>query len=193
MRLVSRKSNSAVLERPPFKETPQIPVDEKPNLDIYLRPGVAEDLLLINSWFQNPVINRYSQMPKTWRDTLNWWKSLGNESIVSMAVLIDKDNPMSFYCGRTIGYVQWDKIDKEYPYIFIVVGDWSVSAMGMGSKMFELAGQQIIQLKQCGKFHSIIHPESKIALSMAKKYEQLGIAQIEPIDSGWIKVTGCVT
>jgi hypothetical protein len=193
MRLVSRKSNTAVLERPPQENTPQIPVDQKPNLDIYLRPGVAEDLILLNSWFQNPVVNRYSQMPKTWKDTLNWWKALGNETIISMAVLIDRDNPMSFYCGRTIGYIQWDKLDKEYPYLFIVVGDWSVSAMGVGNKLFELAGQQILQLKKCGNFYSVIHPESKIALCMAKKYEQLGIAQIEPMDSGWVKVSGCVS
>jgi len=195
MRLVSRKNNTAVLERPTIERPPEfLPVDEKPNLDIYLRPGVAEDLILLNSWFQNPVVNRYSQMPKTWKDSLNWWKSLGNETIISMAVLIDKDNPMSFYCGRTIGYVQWDKMDKEYPYLFLVVGDWSVSAMGMGNKLFELASQQVIELKKCGNFHSILHPEAKIAISMAKKYQSLGIVQsIEPMDSGWINVMGCVT
>jgi hypothetical protein len=45
MRLVSRK-NSTVLERPPTKEPPLMPVEEQHNIDIYLRPGVAEDLIL---------------------------------------------------------------------------------------------------------------------------------------------------
>lgn len=192
MRLVSRKSNTAVLERPPTKEPPQIPVDEQPDLDIYLRPGVAEDLVLFNSWFQNPVVNRFSQMPKTWKDTLNWWKGLGKDSIISMAVLIDKKFPMSLHCGRTIGYVELRQMDKEYPYLYIVVGDWSVSAMGVGNKLFELAGQQLMEIKKCGKFHSILHPEAKIAISMATKYQELGIVQtIEPMDSGWVAVNGC--
>jgi len=194
MRLVSRRSNTAVLERPPIKEPPNLPIDEKPNIDIYLRPGVAEDLVLLNSWFQNPVVNRFSQMPKTWGDTLKWWKGLGSTTIISMAVLIDKKFPMSFHCGRTIGYVELNHMDKEYPSLYIVVGDWSVSAMGVGSKVFELAGDQLIQLKKSGKFYSILHPEAKIAISMANKYQELGIVHsIEPTDSGWIKVIGCVT
>jgi len=195
MKLVSRRSNSAVLERPITNRPPEIlPVDEKPNLDIYLRPGVAEDLVLFNSWFQNPVVNRFSQMPKTWKETLTWWKGLGSNTIISMAVLIDKKFPLSLHCGRTIGYVELSHMDKEYPYIYIVIGDWSVSAMGAGSKVFELAGEQLTQIKNCGKFYSILHPEAKIALSMAQKYQQLGVVHsIEPTDSGWIKVIGCVT
>lgn len=192
MRLVSRRSNTAVLERPPIKEPPQIPVDEQPDLDIYLRPGVAEDLVLFNSWFQNPVVNRFSQMPKTWKDTLNWWKELGKDSIISMAVLIDKKFPMSLHCGRTIGYVELKHMDREYPYLYIVVGDWSVSAMGVGNKLFELAGQQLMEIKKCGKFHSILHPEAKIAISMANKYQRIGTVQsIETMDSGWVSVSGC--
>jgi len=192
MRLVSR-NNTAVLERPPVKEPPLIPVDERPNIDIYLRPGVAEDLVLLNSWFQNPVVNRFSQMSKTWKDTLNWWKGLGADTIISMIVLVDKKNPMSFYCGRTIGYVQWSHLDKDIPYIYVVIGDWSVSAMGIGSKAFELAGEQVLKLKNKGSFYTVLHPEAKIALSMAKKYQGSIVQSIEPTDSGWIKVVGCFT
>jgi hypothetical protein len=190
MRLVSRKSNTAVLDRPPTKEPPELPVDEKPDINIYLRPGVAEDLVLMNTWFQNPIVNRFSQMPKTWKDTLDWWKALGNDTIISMIVLVDKDSPMSFHCGRTIGYIQWNHLDK-IPYLYIVIGDWSVSAMGVGSKAFELAGKQVLELKKCGDFYSVLHPEAKIALSMARKYQGSIIQSIDTMDSGWIKVVGC--
>lgn len=192
MRLVSHRSNVSVLERPDNESpNPVLPVDQQPSIEIYLRPGVAEDLLLLNSWFQNPIVNRYSQMPKTWRDTLDWWKALDGRTVVSMMVLVDRSNPMSFYCGRSIGYVQWDDLDKEYPSLFMTVGDWAMFSQGIGTKALLLASKQLFKLKRNGKFHTILHPEAKMALSMASKYRDLGIVKsIESMESGWVNVIG---
>lgn len=189
MRLLSR--TTPTVERPKYVPKNE-PVEEK--LHIYLRPGVAEDLVLFNSWFQNPITNRYSQMPKTWGDTMKWWKSLGRDAIISMVVLTDKHFPSSFYCGRTIGYIQLGSMDKDPVYLSMAIGDCSMLAMGIGSRMVEFAGEQILQLKKSGKFYSIIHPEDKPALSMAEKYRNLGVVQsISTMDNGWVRVNGVFT
>jgi len=175
----------------PAKTIPLELVEEKQDIKLFVRPGVAEDLVLLNSWFQNPVVNRFSQMPKSWSESLRWWRGLGQNTVISVVVILEKDDPMSFYCGRSIGYIEWSHLDQELPFLWIVVGDWSLSAMGIGSKMFEMAGEQLAKLKESGKFYSIIHPDHKIALSFAQKYQEEGIIQdISTTEKGWIKVVG---
>lgn len=199
MRILGKVSNStSVLERParqPIKDIDDTPqTEEQHDINLYLRPAIAEDLLLMNTWFQNPLINRYSgemQLRKSWKQTMDWWRALGDKTILSIVTIVEKTDPMSFYCGRSIGYVQWDYIDKEYPLLNITIGDCGVWGRKIGTKTIGLASEQIMKLKKVGKFYCIVHNEDKIGMHIIRKYEGLGVIQkAEPIGNGYSRAVG---
>jgi len=121
-------------------ETKTVSIDYS-KAQFYLRPATINDLELIHSWMQNELIT--CALPavigrQTWAGAQNWWLNLNN-SIVLMVMVIESGNPFSFYCGRTIGMVEFYEWSKEYARVAVVIGDPMMWGNKLGYKIFDLA------------------------------------------------------
>lgn len=190
----SIKLKQQVLDKPiPDTEYTDEP-SKQLDIKLYLRPAIVDDLILMNTWFQNPLINRYlvdMQARKSWDKTLEWWRALDDKSVLSIICAIEKNSLSSYSCGRSIGYVAWHYIDKEYPLLNIIIGDCGLWGNGVGAKVLVMAFEQMVKYKDSAKFYSIIHNQDKVSLSFVGKLEQYGVIQRrEYVENGFTRVVG---
>jgi RimJ/RimL family protein N-acetyltransferase len=185
MRLVTRDKSKIN-----FDDILDEAMQRKPNIDkiepkhknldyqdapIYLRPVTINDLDLLNSWSQNTIINEYFDDSKwlNWNKITETWKSV-NKSLIAIVVVVEPFNPLGFYCGRSIGYVEWLDWDKEYVGVRMSICDPAMWGKKIGSRLFDMAVQYEREARGTGKISVNVQPGNTAMMMIMEKYQKLG-------------------
>lgn len=146
------------------------------NAPMYFRPVTINDLELLNSWCQNDIIQQYLEDYQwvDWNDISGIWQSV-NKSLIAIVVIVEPFNPLGFYCGRSVGYVEWYDWDKEYVGIKMAICDPALWAHGVGKRLFEMAIQYEEESRGTGKISINVHQDNIAMRKIIDGHKLLGM------------------
>lgn len=157
---------------------------------IYFRPVTINDLDLLNSWGQNEIIQQYLEDYQwvDWNDITRIWQSV-NKSLIAIVVVVEPFNPLGFYCGRSIGYVEWYDWDKEYVGIKMAICDPALWGHGIGKRLFEMAIQYEDESRSTGKISVNVHQDNVAMMKIMDSFKKLGMTSSSgEIIDGYISI-----
>jgi RimJ/RimL family protein N-acetyltransferase len=143
---------------------------------MYFRPVTINDLDLLNSWCQNAIVQQYLEDYQwlDWGDITRIWQSV-NKSLIAIVVVVEPFNPLGFYCGRSIGYVEWYDWDKEYVGIKMAICDPALWGHGIGKRLFEMSVQYEEESRGTGKISVNVHQDNVAMRKIIDGYKLLGL------------------
>ena len=102
---------------------------------IYLREATENDMVLVLSWRNNPLVwaGTYTQRePISWQNHKVWWQSRQDHKMLMIA-LVEGD------FARDVGFLSLSPLQYWSPEIGIIIGEVSLWNKGIGTEAIRLA------------------------------------------------------